>query len=368
MNLRTARLPSTPNTYDRRPMRDTARDPVSYDAAEEVQFSVLPFPQQPMLARPVAVLPESDELPGGAAYEPKFDGYRALIFVLPGWCRIQSRHGRDITRSFPDIAAAVVEHVPSGVVLDGELVVWGDDTFDFSDMEHRLSHGVDVAAGPVRPASYVAFDVLAGAGSDLRASPFRVRRQALSILLDDAPAPLHVVPQTRDVDEARSWIVNYAEAHVGVDAVIAKGLATPYSGGERGWEKLPIRDSVECVVGAVTGTLRAPRRLLLGLPDADGTLCLVGSTCELTLPQSRRIGALLAAADDAHPWATAMPLVDLPGWPGAESSPTLVAPEAVVEVAAGRTSGAGTWLEARELIRSRPELRADEVEPIRHES
>lgn len=324
---------------------------------------MLPFPQQPMLARSVAVLPGGGDLPGGSAYEPKFDGYRALIFVEPGWCRIQSRHGRDITSSFPDIAAAVIEHVPPGVVLDGELVVWGDDTSDFAELHQRLEYGGDPSTAHHRPASFIAFDVLAGAGMDMRKSPFRVRRQALTILLDDAPAPLHVVPQTRDADEAHTWIVNYAEAHVGVDGVVAKGLGTPYAPGERGWQKLPIRDSIECVVGAVTGTLRAPTRLLLGLPGADGTLRLVGGTSQMTLPQSRRLGGLLTAAAATHPWASSMPLAAVPGWADVDLPTNLVAPTSVVEVAAGASSAAGDWLEPRELIRSRPELLVGEIEP-----
>jgi len=362
MNPLSARRPSTLTAVGSHPRWESGRDPVSLEPAQEVQFSVLPFPQQPMLARSVTVLPDGGELPGGTAYEPKFDGYRALIFVEPGWCRIQSRHGRDITGSFPDIAAAVVENVPSGVVLDGELVVWGDDTSDFAELHQRLELGVDPSVVHHRPASFIAFDVLAGAGMDMRKSPFRVRRQALTILLDDAPAPLHVVPQTRDTDEARAWIVNYAEAHVGVDGVVAKGLGTPYSSGERGWAKLPIRDSIECVVGAITGTLRAPTRLLLGLPAADGTLRLVGGTSEVTLPQSRRLGGLLTAADGSHPWTSSLPLTDVPGWSHAGLPTTLVAPMSVVEVAAGGSSPGGAWLEPRELIRSRPELLVDEIE------
>jgi len=362
MNSQTARHPSTLTNLASRRRWESGRGQASSDTAQEVQFSVLPFPQQPMLARSVTALPDGGELAGGAAYEPKFDGYRALIFVEPGWCRIQSRHGRDITSSFPDIAAAVVEHVPSGVVLDGELVVWGDDTSDFTELQQRLEQPVDLTADHVRPASFIAFDVLAGAGMDMRKSPFRVRRQALTILLDDAPAPLHVVPQTRDPDEARTWIVSYSEAHVGVDGVVAKGLATPYAPGERGWAKLPIRDTIECVVGAVVGTLRAPSRLLLGLPTADGMLRLVGGTHEMTLPQSRRLGGMLAAAEDTHPWSAGGLLDVVPGWTAGPAASILVSPTSVVEVAAGGSSADGGWLEPRELIRSRPEMLTTEIE------
>jgi ATP-dependent DNA ligase len=359
MNLYDARQTSTLTSRDAHRW-ESAQDPRFPDVVQEVH-SVLTFPQHPMLARTVAALPDEDDLPGGSAYEPMFDGHRALIFVMPGWCRIQSRHGHDITASFPEIVAAVLEHVPSGVVLDGELVVWGEDTSDFTELQRRLDQGAERPDASVRPASFVAFDVLAGAGMDIRKSPLRVRRQALTILLDDAPAPLHVIPQTRDAEEARTWLVNYSEAHVGIDGVIAKGLATPYLPGERGWDRVPIRASVECVVGAVLGTLRGPTRLLLGTPEPDGTLRLVGGTTDITLPQSRRVGRLLAPADDTHPWA-AMSFADVPGWSDAATLTTLVAPTTVVEVVAGETSP--ERFEPRELIRLRPELSPQELEPL----
>jgi ATP-dependent DNA ligase len=354
------RLPRIPNVVDSHGRWETRRGP----ATQEVEFSVLPFPQQPMLARSVGSLPDATALDGGAAYEPKFDGYRALVFVQGGSCRIQSRHGRDITGSFPDIAAAAIENLPSGVVIDGELVVWGDDTSDFTELQHRLENGGRQASA-YHPASFIAFDVLAGAGMDMRRSPFRVRRQALTILLDDAPAPLHVVPQTRDLEEARTWMTNYAEAHVGVEGVVAKGLATPYTAGERGWEKIRIRDSTECIVGAVIGDIRAPERLVLGLPGADHLLRVVGCTTDLTLPLRRRVAARLHAAAGTHPWSEALSPHDVPGWPGHEATLTLVDPTAVVEVAT-LPEGEPAWGEPRELIRPRPELLASEVDPEQH--
>ncbi|MET1038896.1 MAG: ATP-dependent DNA ligase [Aeromicrobium sp.] len=321
---------------------------------------MLPFPQQPMLARSVGSIPEENALDGGAAYEPKFDGYRALVFVQSGSCRIQSRYGRDITGSFPDIAAAAVENLPSGVVIDGELVVWGDDTGDFTELHRRLEGGAGESHA-THPASFIAFDVLAGAGMDMRRSPFRVRRQALTILLDDAPAPLHVVPQTRDVAEARTWLANYAEAHVGVEGVVAKGLATPYASGERGWQKIRIQDSTECIVGAVIGDVRSPERLILGLPDAHGRLQAVGCTTHLTLPHRRRMASRLHASHAVHPWSTTT-VQDVPGWSGGDATMVLVDPVAVVEVA-DLAAGPRDWHDPRELVRSRPELRAGDVDP-----
>jgi ATP-dependent DNA ligase len=314
-----------------------------------------------MLAHPVGSLPDESGLPGGVAYEPKFDGYRALLFVQSGWCRIQSRHGRDITSSFPDIAAAAVENLPSGVVIDGDLVVWGDDADDFRALQFRLQNGADYAS-TAHPASFIAFDVLAGAGMDMRRSPLRVRRQALTILLDDAPAPLHVVPQTRDVDEARTWLVNYAEAHVGVTGVVAKGLGTPYSPDESGWVKQRIRNSIECIVGAVSGSLRDPEQLILGRPDATGVLRLLGCTAEMTLPQRRRMSSLLSESCSDHPWQSPIDLHDVPGWRGRAGQATLVNPTIVVEVDES-PAGSLPWATPSELIRSRPELLPTEIEP-----
>lgn len=363
MNLRAERRPTTLASAGSHRRWESGRQTVLLDAAREGEFFVLPFPQQPVLPRTVRALPDETELAGGAAYEPKFDGYRALVFVQAGVCRIHSRHGRDITGSFPEIAAAAVEHVPSGVVLDGELVVWGEDTSDFTDLRDRLARH-DRTDRPPRPASFIAVDVLAGAGMDMRRSPLRVRRQALEILLGDAPAPLHVVPQTRRVEEARAWMDNYADAHVGVDGVVAKGLTSRYEPDDPTWKLLRIRDSVECVVGAVTGGLHVPTRLILGVPDAAGQLHLVGCTTEMTLPQSRRMGALLHESVGHHPWTSSLALPDVPGWTGPETGSTLVMPMAVVEVATGAASGPTAWLEARELIRARPELMPSEIDAL----
>lgn len=319
---------------------------------------MLPFPQQPMLARPAATLPDEGDLAGGTAYEPKFDGFRALVFVEPGRCCIQSRSGQDVTAAFPEIAEAVISHVPSGVVLDGELVIWGDELADHSELQRRLENGAD----PTRstPASYIAFDLLAGAGMDMRSSPLRLRRQALTMLLDDAPAPLHVVPQTRDVAEAQTWMVDYEQTHVGIEGVVAKGLGTPYSPGERGWEKVRFHDTVECVVGAVMGRPEAPDCLVLGLVDDAGQLQLVGHTHALTLPQRRRLGSRFRAADSEHPWSGH----DAAGTFDALASMALVEPTTVIEITAPDRAADVPWSDPVEFVRVRPDLLAAEVESI----
>jgi ATP-dependent DNA ligase len=324
---------------------------------------VLSFPQEPSLARPLPELPDVQDMPGGTVYEPKFDGYRALLFVQGGACRIQSRAGRDVTHAFPEIAAAAAETLSSGVVLDGEIVLWGDEVDDFSELDRRLNQPPDAMPRHRHPASYIAFDLLAGAGMDMRASAFRVRRHALEMMLGDDAPPLHLVPQTPDVDEARSWLVTYAESHVGIEGVVAKGLATAYEPGGSPWVKVRTRDSDECVIGAVLGTLKAPRRLVLGMLDDEGLLGPVGITAELTLPDSRRVAALLEPSGDSHPWDVSRVLAETPGWTGpTDAAVVLVRPTHVVEVSAHAEDDPWRWDTPRDFIRSRPDLRPDDLQ------
>jgi ATP-dependent DNA ligase len=165
-----------------------------------------------MTAALATALPDSDAWSGGVVYEPRMDGLRALAHVRRGACRLQSWTGQDITADFPEIAAAAAAHVPSGMVLDGELVRAGG-----------------------RSHSFIIFDALAAAGMDLRPSPFRVRRQALTILLDDAPPPLQVITQTRDRAQASAWLGSHEG---GIAGVVAKGLATPYTPHEANWQQV----------------------------------------------------------------------------------------------------------------------------------
>ncbi|MCW2770293.1 MAG: ATP-dependent ligase [Aeromicrobium sp.] len=323
---------------------------------------MLPFPQEPALARSATELPDTEAMPGGAVYEPKFDGYRALLFVHGGECRIQSRAGRDVTHAFPDIAAAAIQSLPSGVVVDGEIVLWGDEVDDFVELDRRLNHAAPASVRERHPASFIAFDLLSGAGMDMRRSPFRVRRHALTMLLGDEPAPLHLVPQTPDLGEAQAWLATYAGANVGIEGVVAKGLATAYEPDGHPWLKVRTHDSTECVIGAVAGSLRAPRRLILGLLDGDGLLGPVGCTVELTLPQSRRMASLLLPAESSHPWTLPDAIVDSPGWTGPATDGVLVVPTHVVEVSVQAGEDPASWTTPRELIRSRPDLRPDDLQ------
>jgi ATP-dependent DNA ligase len=122
-----------------------------------------------------------------------------------------------------------------------------------------------------RPASLVAFDLLSLGERDLRREPLRTRRAELESLLADAPPAVVLSPATRDRDEACQWLDTFAAAQVGIEGIVAKGLDQVYKGGERGWLKYRYRTTVEVIVGAVTGTLKQPDRLVLGL-NRDGEL------------------------------------------------------------------------------------------------
>jgi ATP-dependent DNA ligase len=318
-----------------------------------------------MLARPVDALPLGDAMAGGCVYEPKFDGYRALLFVTADGCRVQSRRGHDMTEAFSDVAEAAAASLPDGVVVDGELVVWGTDALDFNELQRRFSAGR--SKGPIgsrRAASFVAFDLLAAEGQDLRKQPLSVRRTLLEAVLDGVRPPLQLVPQTDDVDEAREWLVEYAENPVGIEGVVVKGRASRYVPGRREWAKLRLRDTVEAVVAGVTGALSSPDRLVLGVIDQQGTLAFAGTTTELDRDQRAEVGALVEAveAEQPHPWAEDD--LDRGRWGRASKAPVhLVRPSLVVEVEVDSSVDRGRWRHPVAFVRSRPDLTPSETAP-----
>lgn len=310
---------------------------------------MLSFPQRPIMATPVTSLPHSEDLPGRAVYEPKFDGHRALLFVERGTCRIQSRRGTDISHAFPEIAAAAVEWLPCGAVIDGEIVIWGNGSADFGEFQRRLSGHAEVRSLHGNTVSFVAFDVLAGAGMDMRASPFRVRRHALEILLEDALPPLHIVPQTRRRDQADAWLKAYAESRVGIEGVVAKGVGSSYRPDTAAWQLVCIQESAEFVVWAVAGNLKLPTHLMLATLDGDVGLRRTGWTAPVATRDSQVLGRALVPPHDAHPWPGSSSTADVPGWTDPAEVLHLAEPQLVVEVTSGVNAGPA-------FIRQRPDL------------
>jgi ATP-dependent DNA ligase len=262
---------------------------------------------------------------------------------------------RQPDRRLPEIAEAVAT-LPD-VVVDGELVIWGDGALDFPALLQRMAstgaRARQLAAA--RPANYVVFDLLALDGRDLRREPLRVRRLQLEEVLADADRSLVLSPATTDRQVAQGWLETYAAAQVGIEGIVAKGLAQPYRGGARDWLKYRYRDTVDVIVGAVTGSVAHPERLVLGL-YRDGVLQMVGGTSALTAVQRSQLAPLLVPAGDDHPW----PAV-IGGGPRRllgrkEIEIVRVQPDVVVEVA-DTAFEHGRWRHVTTSIRLRPELR-----------
>ena len=322
-----------------------------------------------MLARPVEQLPGRSALPGGCLYEPKWDGYRVVVHVVQDSvghqvCRIQSRRGADLTTSFPDLAAAAAEQLPVGTVLDGEAVVWSGERLDFTALQHRLAGGAHaVRMAQAQPASFVAFDVLALGGVVWTDRPLRERRRQLEQLLPALSPPLQVNPATREPDVAAEWLRQYREANVGIEGLVIKGLGERYQPGRRGWLKLRTRSTAEAVVGAITGTLAKPDRLVLGLYDR-GVLIIAGGTAPLHPAQAREVAPLLepVAKGEEHPWPPDIPSGRMGVFGGPRRLPVqLVRPTLVVEIHADSAFEYSKWRHLTRFVRNRADLDPMEI-------
>jgi ATP-dependent DNA ligase len=307
-----------------------------------------------MLARAVASVPTAFALPGGVLFEQKWDGYRMVAFAGDA-VRLQSRRGADLTVGFAEVAAAVGE-LPD-VVLDGELVIWDGGGLDFPALLQRMaSKGANARRlAASRPANYVVFDLLAADGEDLRGRPLRERRRRLEQLMTGVGPPLVLSPATRDRTVAEEWVAKYAAAGVGIEGIVAKGLDQRYRGGSRDWMKYRHRDSVDVIVGAVTGSVARPERLVLGLFH-DNELHIAGGTSALSTVQQRALGPLLVAAGAEHPWPTTIGGGHVGYWGGKDIDIVRVEPCVVVEVAADTAFEHGRWRHLTTFLRPRPDL------------
>ncbi|GAB3201803.1 ATP-dependent DNA ligase [Nocardioides hungaricus] len=303
-----------------------------------------------MLAKPAATLPASSALPGGTVYEPKWDGYRAILERGSGGCRVWSRTGADLTGGFPDVVEAACEQLATGTVVDGELVVWRAGRLDFGALAPRLAYrGRRRPPATIAPATFLAFDALATGDVDLRAEPLRHRREQLEQLAGSWRPPLQLTPQTADRAVAQRWLEEYAAADAGVEGIVAKGAAQRYLPGRRAWVKVRIRNTREATVGAVIGPIERPDRLVLGLRTEAGELRVAGATHPLTTEEAVELGRVLTRAEE-HPWPAELSTRHL-GRFSVEPVPiTRVAPTLVVEVEADTAFEHGRW---RHLTRYR---------------
>jgi len=337
-------------------------------------------PVEPMLAK------LAEELPTGAGFlfEPKWDGFRAIVFRGGGDVFIQSRDLRPLDRYFPELHDALLRLLPDGMVVDGELVIEGPRGLDFDALQLRLHPAASRVArlAEQTPAAFVAFDLLALDGRDLRGEPQEWRRELLEGALRRATPPVHLTPMTRDRLVAAGWLERFEGA--GLDGVVAKPAAGLYLPGKRAMIKVKHARTADCVVGGFRwykGQPGAIGSLLLGLYDGRGTLHHVGVTSSFTGDVRRQLAAELEPLRDGamqdHPWrewaATAGQVARMPGgqsrWSaGKDLSWEPLRPDRVCEVKYDHLQG-DRFRHAAILLRWRPdkapkECRYDQLEVV----
>jgi ATP-dependent DNA ligase len=266
---------------------------------------VLSPPIEPMLAKLVDAIPQD----GRFLFEPKWDGFRAIVFRTKDDVYIQSRDLRPLDRYFPELHDALIERLPAGSVVDGEIVIATKDGLDFDSLQLRLHPAASRVAklSKETPSSFVAFDLLAERGKSIMDAPQHDRRERLETLLAATPRPLHLTPMTRDRAKAAEWLKRFEGA--GLDGVIAKPEDSPYIPGKRAMFKIKHARTADCVVAGFRwykDTDDAVGSLLLGLYDKKGVLHHVGVTSSFTMEKrkalARELKPLRKNALASHPW------------------------------------------------------------------
>ncbi len=322
-------------------------------------------PVKPMLARPVV------EIPPGRLYEPKWDGFRSIIFRDGDEVEIGSRNERPMTRYFPEVVAAVLDNFPERSVIDGEIVVadTARNTLDFEALQQRIHPAVSRVnlLAEQTPASFIAFDLLALGDDDLTEEPLERRRVLLEDCLADAKPPVHVTPVTRDLDTARRWFEMFEGA--GLDGLIAKPLDLTYQPDRRVMAKVKHERTADCVVAGVRATPDpvAVTSLMLGLYDDAGALEHIGVASGFAKTVRSRLAHELAPCVtglDGHPWERGFllaggPMGRLKGaagrWePGMPMDWIPLAPERVCEVSYTQLDGRRLRHPSK-LVRWRPD-------------
>ncbi len=298
-----------------------------------------------MLAKRVAEMPDGDAW----IFEPKWDGFRALVFRDGDEIEIQSRDGKSLNRYFPELLETLRPQLPERCVLDGEIVIAGKDGLDFDALQLRIHP----AASRVKllsqetPASVVFFDLLCVGNDDLCGEAFEVRRRKMETLLSKAVAPIHLTPATRDRDVAADWFRRFEGA--GLDGVMAKAAVGTYQPDKRVMLKVKHERDCDCVVAGFRwhkdGEGVAVGSLLLGLYDDAGALQHVGVCASFKMEKRRELVEFLKPYREGalvgHPWGGWAEVEGEQRMPGGQSrwsqgkdlSWEPLRPELVVEVA-----------------------------------
>jgi ATP-dependent DNA ligase len=311
-----------------------------------MDLPVMP-PVAPMLAKPVSDLPE-----GPWSFEPKWDGFRTIVFRDGDEVELGSRRERPMTRYFPEVVEAVRANLPARCVVDAELVVPDADgrRLDFDALLLRIHP----AASRVRllaeqtPARLVAFDLLALGEVDWMAQPFARRRAALEEALAGVRAPVHLTPATTDRELAAEWLSRFEGA--GLDGLVAKALDGTYEPDRRVWRKVKHQRTADCVVAGYRLHKRGEDligSLLLGLYTQEGELAMAGVIGAFPMEQRRELFAelqLLVTGFEGHPWDWGLAARGRglrPRLAGVQQQPLEPGQGAVVHTAAARAGGRG---------------------------
>lgn len=264
--------------------------------------SPLAPPIDPMLARLVRRLPHDD----GMTYEPKWDGFRSLVFREDDQIDLVSRNHRPLARYFPELLDALLSLKPRSFVLDGEIVVARHSRLDFSALLQRLHPAASRVERLCRetPAYYIAFDLLALEAEDLRGLTFEERRRSLEEVMQGAPPPLALTPSTKDPHVAEAWLSRFLGS--GVDGLIAKPKKSTYQPGKRAMLKFKVERTADCVVAGFRWHYEKPTvgSLLLGLYEGQ-VLRHVGLASSFSAERARQLlqdVSSLTTAIEGHPW------------------------------------------------------------------
>ncbi len=305
------------------------------------------------LARAAEQLPGPFALTGGTRYELKWDGYRGVLVADGQNTRLWSRQHRPLGQAFPELVRAGHQLLPPGTVVDGEVCMWDGQRLDFDLLQRRMVTGARAGEhARQHPAAFMAFDLLALRGQDLRRRPWTERRALLEELAAGWAPPLQLTPVTDDVDQAREWMHLYQPA--GIEGIVAKAAHGLYAPGQRAWTKVKPRETVEVLVGAVIGPIEHPAALVAGL-YVDGELTIVGRTGQLTDRHVRALATHLTPAAPGHPWPDRMLANRFS--PGRDRvTLTKVEPTLIIEVAADSARQDTGWRHALRYLRLRTDL------------
>ncbi len=324
-------------------------------------------PLRPMLAKATTELPERDDV----IFEPKWDGFRCIIFKDGAELEFGSRNTKPLTRYFPELIEPVQQHLPDRCVLDGELIIAGGDRLEFEALQQRI-HPAESRINKLAeatPASFVAFDILAEGDEDLRELPFSQRRERLEQALSSTAPPIYLTATTTDRAVAQQWFVNFEGA--GLDGLIAKPIDEPYVENKRSQIKVKHTRTADAVVAGYRWHKDGEGigSLILGLWEEDGNLRHVGVAASFTKKRRaelvEELEPLTANAMDDHPWRSWFDSSDdtnatqVPGTPNRwsatrDQSWTPIRIERVAEVKYSTTLG-GRFRDVTKMLRWRPD-------------